>query len=237
MKNDKRQKFIEAYWANGCVVYKACADVGIARSTFYEWYAADPDFHQAIDDAKEAQTDWVENKLMRLIDGGDTFATTFYLKTRGRDRGWNDRLNLQIEMAAQRKTQAERAAISNAAADTDTARRIKQKHDYLVKMLKKEGKYTPTLSEQARLVASLLVRTEQLAREIFSPTHSPVNVEISREGNERESVSPKERLYLDYLAQSQRALKALGMNTDSKEGKAEADDGFTQFMEEMRKDD
>lgn len=57
---------------------------------------------------------------------------------------------------------------------------------------------------QVKITAQLLVRTEILAEQIFDANHKPVNVELSREGNERESISPKEKLYLDLLTQSQR---------------------------------
>jgi len=238
-KADRKEDFIKAYLDGGCVVYKACAAVGVNRQTFYNWYADDPDFRQAIDEGKEAQVDWAEDKLMKLIDAGDTFATTFYLKTRGRDRGWNDRLNLMIATVDKRRTpeRPEHEAAPALPEGKDTTRRIKRKHDYIVRLLKKEGKYTPELSAQAKIVAQLLVRTDMLGEEIFSPNHSSVNVEISREGNERESVSPKERLYLNYLEQSQRALRALGMNTDSRGRKNEGEDTLASFMEEMSKDD
>ena len=81
-----------------------------------------------------------------------------------------------------------------------------------------------------------MVRPEILATEVLADGHKPVNVEISREGNTRESVSPKEKLYLDVSAQAQKALRALGMNVDSKERKTD-NDGFKEFMEEFSKDD
>lgn len=86
---------------------------------------------------------------------------------------------------------------------------------------------------QVNIAAQLLVRTDMLADEIFNEGHRAVNVEISREGNERESISPKEKLYLDLVQQSQRALRALGMNTDAKERKTD-NDGFSEFMKEFR---
>ena len=103
-------------------------------------------------------------------------------------------------------------------------------------MLKKEGKYSSELSYQVTVAAQLLVRTEILAEEIFADSHKAVNVEISREGNTRESISPKEKLYLDLTAQTQKALRALGMNTDSKERKTDNDD-FSKFMDDLKGDD
>jgi hypothetical protein len=112
-------------------------------------------------------------------------------------------------------------------------KKITAKKTYIVKLLKKQNKYTPELSMQVKIVAQLLVRTEILAEQIFDANHKPVNVELSREGNERESISPKEKLYLDLLTQSQKALRALGMNTDSRERKTD-NDGFADFINQFK---
>jgi hypothetical protein len=114
--------------------------------------------------------------------------------------------------------------------------KIQSKKTYIVQLLKKEGKYSSELSYQVTVAAQLLVRTEILAEEIFADSHKAVNVEISREGNTRESISPKEKLYLDLTAQTQKALRALGMNTDSKERKTDNDD-FSKFMDDLKGDD
>ena len=45
--------------------------------------------------------------------------------------------------------------------------------------------------------------------------------------------SPKEKLYLDLLTQSQKALRALGMNTDSRERKTD-NDGFADFINQFK---
>jgi beta-lactam-binding protein with PASTA domain len=116
----------------------------------------------------------------------------------------------------------------------DFKKAVEAKQRYLVKLLKDQGKYTSELSMQAKVVAQLLVRTDYLAEQVFSPLHKPVSVEVSREGNSREKVSEIETLYLKYSDQAQRALKALGMNTDSKERKTdEGSDSFTEFMKKM----
>ena len=91
-------------------------------------------------------------------------------------------------------------------------------------MLKKEGKYTSELSMQVTLTAQLMVRAEQLQAEMGSPDYQQVIVEYSREGNRRESVNPKEKLLIDLSGQIQKALRALGMNTDSKDRKNDGDD-------------
>ena len=89
---------------------------------------------------------------------------------------------------------------------------------------------------QVDIAAQLLVRCDIIAEEMASEGYKSVNVEISREGNNRESINPKEKLYLSLLEQSQSALKALGMNTDSKDRKP-GDDGLSDFMAQFKDND
>lgn len=222
----KKELFLEALARAGGIVRTACEACGVGRSTYYRWRDGDEAFRQRAEEIAEEQVDRVESLLMRLIEGGDTTATIFYLKTRGRHRGYGSQP--PAPAAAALPAPAEETAAGGA----DAARRIKGKKDYIVRILKKQGKYTAELTVQATIAAQLLVRSEMLAEEIFDPAHRPVRVEVSREGNEREVLSPKDRLYLETLQQAQRALRALGMNTDSRERKAEGD-SLGDFMEAL----
>lgn len=242
--DSKKSEFIGSLKASGGIICTACEAVGISRATYYYWYKNDGEFKEKVDEVTETQMDYVENKLMQLINNGDTTATIFYLKTKGRSTGrpWSEKVQLQaIPSTPQTAPQSNALPVTPAIeVKSDTAkakvtRRIKSKKDYIVRILKKQGKYTAELSMQVNVVAQLLVRTEILADEIFDESHTAVNVEISREGNERESVSPKERLYLDYLGQSQKALRALGMNTDARERKTD-NDHFNDFISAFKDD-
>jgi len=113
-------------------------------------------------------------------------------------------------------------------------KKVEHKKRYIISLLRKEGKYKPELSLQVKIVAQLSVKAEMLADEVFSSDHRSVNVETSREGNARESISPKERLYQDYLQQLQRALKALSMNNDAKSAKGEEADGIESVLSQLK---
>ena len=73
------------------IVKTACQEVGIARQTHYNWMEADPEYKQAVESIADGVIDFVESKLHGLIDKGDTAATIFYMKTKGKKRGYIER--------------------------------------------------------------------------------------------------------------------------------------------------
>lgn len=73
------------------VVSDACKSVGISRVTYYEYYNKDAEFKQAIDEIENTVLDYVEGKLFGLIEKGDVASTLFYLKTKGKKRGYVER--------------------------------------------------------------------------------------------------------------------------------------------------
>ena len=69
-------------------VSKACDAVGISRTTFYNWCKDDNDFKEQAENIDEYVVDFVEHELKRQIKEGSTAATIFYLKTKGKHRGY-----------------------------------------------------------------------------------------------------------------------------------------------------
>ena len=70
------------------VINVACVNADIARSTFYEWLDKDPIFAQQVKEIEDIQVDFVEGKLFEQIDKGNVASTIFYLKTKGKHRGY-----------------------------------------------------------------------------------------------------------------------------------------------------
>ena len=220
----------------------ACDVIGLNPRTFRQWMAEDQEFKQAVEDAvdicRERRDEEAEKALYDLVEAKDTTAVIFYNKTRNKHKGYTERMIPQ-QQKEEVRPMPETLALAGPPTKEEAKiirAKVESKKRYLVKLLKEQGKYTAELSIQATVTAQLLVRAEILATEVLADGHKPVNVEISREGNTRESVSPKEQLYLDVSAQAQKALRALGMNVDSKERKTD-NDGFKEFMEEFSKDD
>lgn len=86
--NIKKQQMIEALTESLGVVTVACRKVGIPRKTHYEWYNKDDDYRQAVDELADVALDFAESMLHKQIQAQDTTATIFYLKTKGKRRGY-----------------------------------------------------------------------------------------------------------------------------------------------------
>lgn len=71
------------------IVTSACQQAGIPRRTHYNWYSADPDYAGKVDELQSVAVDFAEGKLFKLIQDGDTTATIFFLKTKGKSRGYS----------------------------------------------------------------------------------------------------------------------------------------------------
>ena len=223
--DQKKERFLKAFYAGYGIAATACEAIGISRSTYYRWKNEDPEFRERVEEVEETQVDFVESKLMQLINANDTTAIIFYLKTKGKSRGYSQAAQSAVPKPAQSalpSTDKEQAKM--------IANKVKSKKGYIVKLLKQQNKYTAELTYQVDIAAKLLVRADMLSDEILADGHRSVNVEYSREGNKRITVDPKERLYLDVLEKSQKALRALGMNTESKD-KGGGQDYFNDFIQ------
>ena len=91
-KKDKVLKFLEE--SRGIVSY-ACKNAGISRQTFYMWCREDKKFKQAVDDISEENIDIVESKLLNKIQDNDLTAIIFFLKTKGRKRGYVEKTEIE----------------------------------------------------------------------------------------------------------------------------------------------
>lgn len=79
------------------VVTTACKIVGIHRSTFYDWYNGDDQFRQEVEAISEMAVDFAETQLHKQIKDGSVPATIFYLKTKGKKRGYVERSEIEVE--------------------------------------------------------------------------------------------------------------------------------------------
>ena len=73
------------------IVTTAAKEVGISRMTHYIWLKNDPEYLKEVEDVSDIALDFAESKLFESIDKGSDTATIFFLKTRGKKRGYVER--------------------------------------------------------------------------------------------------------------------------------------------------
>ena len=86
-----KKALLEALEKTLGVITSACKIVGVNRSTYYDYYKTDSDFREQVDDLSNVVLDFAESQLHKQIQAGNTTATIFYLKTKGKGRGYIER--------------------------------------------------------------------------------------------------------------------------------------------------
>ena len=92
---DKKRKFIKQLTENLGNVSQTCTELNIGRRTYYHWLE-DEEFEVAVRDAEESLLDESEFQLMSAIKSGNLTAIIFHLKTKGRKRGYNESMQLEV---------------------------------------------------------------------------------------------------------------------------------------------
>jgi len=83
----------ESLRKNHGVITATCKDLKIDRDTYYKWERKHPDLKQLHGELHENLIDVAETRLFEKIENGDTTCIIFFLKTRGRARGYAERYN------------------------------------------------------------------------------------------------------------------------------------------------
>jgi len=81
---------LEALKVNYGIVSFAADQVGINRKTHYDWLKNDPEYKKEHDYIAEIAVDIVEHELFKQIKSGNHVATIFFLKTKGKNRGYRE---------------------------------------------------------------------------------------------------------------------------------------------------
>jgi len=86
------------------IVTKAVEMVGIDRQTHYNWLKDDADYKAKVEALDDVVLDFAESKLHQSINNGSDTATIFFLKTKGKKRGYiekqeitNTNLNVEVQ--------------------------------------------------------------------------------------------------------------------------------------------
>jgi len=96
-KTEQHKKAIlEALEQSLGVVTSACKKVGIGRTTFYGWLADDKEFAEQVKDIENVALDFAESQLHKQIKDGNPSSTIFYLKTKGKKRGYVEKMESEV---------------------------------------------------------------------------------------------------------------------------------------------
>lgn len=93
----QKKAMIQALEKSLGVVTSACKTVGINRSTHYEWLKTDDRYKAEVEDVENIALDFAESQLHKQISEGNTSGTIFYLKTKGKKRGYVERTEVHQE--------------------------------------------------------------------------------------------------------------------------------------------
>lgn len=108
---EDKEQFIAIFRSNATDVSQSCKAFGISRVTFYEWCKNDELFAAQVAECREEIKDFGESQLLRLMKGipklddkgkhigylvrPDTACIIFFNKTKNKDRGYVERLEVR----------------------------------------------------------------------------------------------------------------------------------------------
>tara|TARA_R100001460_G_scaffold1564_2_gene5837 strand:+ start:1212 stop:1556 length:345 start_codon:yes stop_codon:yes gene_type:complete len=88
---DQKKAMLASLEKNLGVVTSACKAVGISRQTHYNWLKNDTEYKEQVEDIENVALDYAESKLHNQITKENATAIIFYLKTKGKKRGYVER--------------------------------------------------------------------------------------------------------------------------------------------------
>jgi len=103
-KTMRQHLFFYAWTVNNFSISSALRKVNISRSTFNRWKEHDSDFSNLVDEIHWHKKNFFEDHLAKLIAGGDSSATIFANRTINRDRGYNEKVELDVRGAVEVNT-------------------------------------------------------------------------------------------------------------------------------------
>lgn len=93
----KKAAMLEALEKSLGIVTSAAKSVGIRRETHYAWLNDDADYKAKVESLSDVALDFAESQLHKQIQNGEVSATIFYLKTKGKKRGYIESQRIAFE--------------------------------------------------------------------------------------------------------------------------------------------
>lgn len=77
----------------------AADKIGVTRRTVERWMNQDKKFAEEVEQSRERALDFVESKLFQLIRNDNPAAIFFFLKTKGKQRGYIERSEVESNVS------------------------------------------------------------------------------------------------------------------------------------------
>ena len=94
--NTKKEAMLEALEKSLGIVSTACKMVDMGRTTHYQWLKEDEEYKSAVNSIQDSVLDFAESHLYKLVKEGNPAATIFFLKTKGKKRGYIERQEIEV---------------------------------------------------------------------------------------------------------------------------------------------
>lgn len=95
VSKENKEKFLKVYKDKGCNISVASESININRATYYLWRRTDSEFNRKCQEAEESLMDYAETKLIKNIQDGKEASLIFYLKTKGKKRGYVEKTEVE----------------------------------------------------------------------------------------------------------------------------------------------
>ena len=95
-KLTKKETFLKALKNNLGHISNSCIAANIHRRTYYSWIDKDNKFKDDCNDVSEGLVDLVESKLLENINNNDNTCIIFFLKTKGKSRGYIEKQEIEL---------------------------------------------------------------------------------------------------------------------------------------------
>lgn len=92
--SDTKKRLLDALEKSLGVVSAACRIAKVHRDTFYRYKNEDAEFAAQVEAMSEIALDFAESALYKQIKEGIPSSTIFYLKTKGRKRGYVENISI-----------------------------------------------------------------------------------------------------------------------------------------------
>ena len=92
------EKIAEVFAKKAGNVSSTCSALNIDRNTFLSWRSKYEELNQLLTEVEESLIDFSESKLLEQIQDGNLTAIIFHLKTKGKNRGYVERVENEVSM-------------------------------------------------------------------------------------------------------------------------------------------